>query len=92
MLTHSQIIPASYQNEAKLIEIRDLNPDMIPGSPEDIRLPVPPSGMTSGMISPLSGMGTPALSLDAPSEQANPLLVPMKPIRVVKEEHPLSKD
>lgn len=42
MLILHQIIPASYQNEAKLIEIRDLDPAMIPGSPEDIRLPVPP--------------------------------------------------
>jgi hypothetical protein len=29
---------------------------MIPGSPEDIKIPVPPSGM----VSPMSGLGTPA--------------------------------
>jgi 6-phosphofructo-2-kinase/fructose-2,6-biphosphatase 4 len=34
---------------------------MIPGSPEDIRIPVPPSGT----LSPISGLGTPA-------EPANP--------------------
>ncbi len=83
-----QIIPASYQNEAKLIEIRDLNPDMIPGSPEDIRLPVPPSGM----VSPLSGLGTPAMGINTPSEPADASMLAPKPIRIVKEEHPLSKD
>ena len=61
---------------------------MIPGSPEDIRLPVPPSGM----VSPLSGMGTPAMGLNTPSEQMTLPITPMKPIRIVKEEHPLSKD
>lgn len=87
MLILLQIIPASYQNEAKLIEIRDLDPAMIPGSPEDIRLPVPPSGL----VSPMSGIGSPALGLNTPSEPADPL-VRAKPVIVVKEEHPLSKD
>jgi hypothetical protein len=32
-----QIIPASYQNEAKRIFIPDLAPELIPGSPEDIK-------------------------------------------------------
>ncbi|KAF8859652.1 bifunctional 6-phosphofructo-2-kinase/fructose-2,6-bisphosphate 2-phosphatase [Acephala macrosclerotiorum] len=82
-----EIIPASYQNEAKLIEIRDLDPAMIPGSPEDIRLPVPPSGM----VSPMSGIGTPALGLGTPFEPADPP-ARAKPVIVVKEEHPLSKD
>jgi len=36
--------------------IPDLSPDMIPGSPEDIKIPVPPSGT----LSPMSGIGTPA--------------------------------
>ena len=57
-----QIIPASYQNEAKRIHIQGLAPEMIPGSPEDIRIPVAPSGV----VSPLSGLGTPA-------EPSNPL-------------------
>lgn len=82
-----QIIPASYQNEAKLITIRDLNPDLIPGSPEDIRIPVAPSGL----VSPLSGLGTPAIGIGSPSELANTPIPPI-PVRVVKEEHPLSKD
>ena len=56
MLTENQIIPASYQNEAKRIHIPGLPQDIVPGSPEDIRIPVPPSGV----VSPLSGIGTPA--------------------------------
>lgn len=62
VLTINEIIPASYQNEAKRIHIPDLAPEMIPGSPEDIRIPVPPSGT----LSPMSGLGTPA-------EPANPI-------------------
>jgi hypothetical protein len=56
LLTQHKIIPASYQNEAKRIVIPDLPPEMVPGSPEDIRIPVPPSGV----VSPLSGIGTPS--------------------------------
>ena len=62
ILTINKIIPASYQNEGKRIHIPGLAPEMIPGSPEDIRIPVPPSGT----LSPLSGLGTPA-------EPANPI-------------------
>ncbi|KAK4505712.1 hypothetical protein PRZ48_003677 [Zasmidium cellare] len=51
-----EIIPASYNNSAKRIHISDLPSRLVPGSPEDIKIPVPPSGT----ISPLSGMGTPA--------------------------------
>ncbi|KAF5871151.1 putative 6-phosphofructo-2-kinase fructose bisphosphatase protein [Botrytis fragariae] len=56
-----EIIPASYQNEAKRIHIDGLAPEIIPGSPEDIRIPVPPSTAPSGVQSPFSGIGTPAL-------------------------------
>ncbi|KAF7865700.1 hypothetical protein EAF04_005866 [Stromatinia cepivora] len=56
-----EIIPASYQNEAKRIHIDGLAPEIIPGSPEDIRIPVPPSAIPSGVQSPFSGIGTPAL-------------------------------
>ncbi len=51
-----EIIPASYNNEAKRILIPDLPYDMIPGSPENIAIPVPPSGT----MTPMSGIGTPA--------------------------------
>ncbi|KAF3483609.1 6-phosphofructo-2-kinase/fructose-2,6-bisphosphatase [Arthroderma uncinatum] len=44
-----EIIPASYNNQAKRIHIPDLPPEIIPGSPEDIKIPVPPSGVVSPM-------------------------------------------
>ncbi|KAK3325393.1 6-phosphofructo-2-kinase-domain-containing protein [Apodospora peruviana] len=53
-----EIIPAAYQNEAKRIHIPGLDPKMIPGSPEDIRIPVP--GPPSGQLSPIPGMSSPA--------------------------------
>ncbi|KAM3073429.1 hypothetical protein ACMFMG_004675 [Clarireedia jacksonii] len=56
-----EIIPASYQNEAKRIHIEGLAPEIIPGSPEDIRIPVPPSGVASPMS--MSSIGTPAMPL-----------------------------
>ncbi|KAK7708561.1 hypothetical protein SLS64_006663 [Diaporthe eres] len=60
-----EIIPAAYQNEAKRIHIPGLDPRMVPGSPEDIRIPVPsmpPSGTLSpipGLSSPVDGQATP---------------------------------
>lgn len=53
-----QIIPSSYNNVAKRIKIPHLPESIVPGSPEDIKIPVPPSGA----VSPLSGMGTPQVS------------------------------
>ena len=85
-----QIIPASYQNEAKRIYIPGLAPEMIPGSPEDIRIPVPPSGF----VSPLSGLGTPAEPANPISKVATPaeLAKTVNITSVPREEHPLSKD
>ena len=63
-----EIIPASYNNEAKRILIPDLPDEIIPGSPEDIKIPVPPSGaMTpvsigeprNGAISPIERSRSP---------------------------------
>ena len=51
-----EIIPASYNNSAKRIHIPDLSKNLVPGSPEGLDMPAPPSGQ----ISPMSGMGTPA--------------------------------
>ena len=51
-----EIIPASYNNSAKRIHIPNLPQKLVPGSPEDIQIPVPPSGT----VSPFSGIGTPA--------------------------------
>lgn len=53
-----EIIPAAYQNEAKRIHIPNLDPKLIPGSPEDIRIPVP--GPPSGALSPITGLSSPA--------------------------------
>jgi hypothetical protein len=63
---HGQIIPASYNNEAKRIKIPNLPPDIIPASPEGIKVPAPPSGFAtpvpglgSGLASPRTGRSTP---------------------------------
>ncbi|CAK3808612.1 6-phosphofructo-2-kinase fructose-2,6-bisphosphatase [Lecanosticta acicola] len=53
-----EIIPASYNNNSKHIHIPDLPRQIVPGSPEDIRIPVP---TPSGSISPAT-IGTPARS------------------------------
>ncbi|KAI1754595.1 bifunctional 6-phosphofructo-2-kinase/fructose-2,6-bisphosphate 2-phosphatase [Xylaria castorea] len=54
-----EIIPAAYQNEAKRIHIPGLDPSTVPGSPEDIRIPVPES---SGADTPNALLPEPALS------------------------------
>ena len=54
-----EIIPASYNNSAKRIHIPDLSKSLVPGSPEGLSHPAPPSGT----ISPMSGMGTPSGAL-----------------------------
>ncbi|KAI9808684.1 MAG: hypothetical protein M1825_003836 [Sarcosagium campestre] len=58
-----EIIPASYNNEAKRIHIPDLPEEIVPDSPEDIKIPVPPSGG----VTPLPGIGTPQEPLDEQS-------------------------
>ncbi|KAJ9301445.1 hypothetical protein DTO271G3_1580 [Paecilomyces variotii] len=67
-----EIIPASYQNEAKRIPIPDLPEEIIPASPEDIKIPVPPSGVASpmpgGIGSPQDGLSSPASGLRTPRE------------------------
>jgi 6-phosphofructo-2-kinase / fructose-2,6-biphosphatase 4 len=60
-----EIIPAAYQNEAKRIHIPGVDPKTIPGSPEDIRIPVP----ASGSMSPIPGMSSPAEPLERPPEK-----------------------
>ncbi len=72
-----EIIPAAYQNEAKRVHIPGLDPKLVPGSPEDIRIPVPGvSGggdTSSGAMSPMPGLSSPA----EPAEPQRP------PARVV---------
>ncbi|OHE91072.1 6-phosphofructo-2-kinase [Colletotrichum orchidophilum] len=56
-----EIIPAAYQNEAKRVHIPGVDPKITPGSPEDIRIPVPGgSGTASGNLSPMPGLSSPA--------------------------------
>lgn len=50
-----EILPASYENIAKRIHIPGLPQHILPASPEDLGLPVPPSGQ----VTPLPGLGTP---------------------------------
>ncbi|OIW29565.1 6-phosphofructo-2-kinase [Coniochaeta ligniaria NRRL 30616] len=61
-----EIIPAAYQNEAKQIHVTGLDPKCVPGSPEDIRIPVP-SGPPSGNLSPIPGMASPAEMEEPPA-------------------------
>lgn len=56
-LIRSQILPASYHNISKRIHIPGLPQHLLPGSPEDIQMPAPPSGWTT----PVPGLGTPAM-------------------------------
>lgn len=67
-----QIIPSSYNNVAKRIKIPNLPESMVPGSPEDISIPVPPSGA----VSPI-GISTPQIDSGAatPPTPAQPLNV-----------------
>ncbi|KAF2834239.1 6-phosphofructo-2-kinase/fructose-2,6-bisphosphatase-like protein [Patellaria atrata CBS 101060] len=58
-----EIIPASYNNVAKRITIPDLPEFMVPGSPEDIKIPVPPSGT----VTPFAGLGSPARGISVTS-------------------------
>ncbi len=52
-----EIIPAAYQNKAKRIDIIGLDPRTIPGSPEDIRIPV--ANEPSANLTPIPGMSSP---------------------------------
>ncbi|KAL9591043.1 MAG: hypothetical protein Q9203_000143 [Teloschistes exilis] len=56
-----EIIPASYNNEATSIRVPDLPPEIIPSSPEDLEIPVPPSEGPSGAATPMV-LGTPRIS------------------------------
>lgn len=62
----AQIIPASYNNEAKRIKIPDLPREIVPASPEGPKAAAPPSGFTTpvpglgaGTLSPRTKPGTP---------------------------------
>ena len=66
-----EIIPAAYQNEAKRIHIPGLDPKIIPGSPQDIKIPVPGgTPIPSRQMTPIgSGLGSPAEPVERPIEK-----------------------
>lgn len=70
-----QIIPASYNNEVKRVRIPDLPEEIIPASPEGIKMPAPPSGfitpvpgLGSGIGTPRDGAGTPEQGYKTPAD------------------------
>ncbi|KAL9010462.1 MAG: hypothetical protein Q9173_004606 [Seirophora scorigena] len=77
-----EIIPASYNNEAKSIPIPDLPAEIIPSSPEDLKIPVPPSEAPSGTATPMTlgsprtGPGTPRIITTSPSNDNGALSEP----------------
>lgn len=75
-----EIIPASYNNEATSIPIPDLPLQIIPPSPEDLKIPVPPSETPSGTATPMTlgspkagpgtpRSGTPRISMTSPPNE-----------------------
>ncbi len=68
-----EIIPAAYQNDAKRIQIEGLDPRTIPGSPEDIRIPV--ASEPAANLPSIPGMNTPGMNTPGPVE----LVVPRPP-------------
>jgi len=75
----AQIIPASYNNEARRIHLPDLPPEIIPASPEDIKIPVPPSGVVSPMLGGLDG----PLEVSAATPQSG-LRTPRDPEKILQ--------
>lgn len=68
-----EIIPASYNNQAKRIHIHGLAKKLIPSSPEGPSMPIPPSFMVtpfSGISSPTQGAQTPEAREDAAGQEA----------------------
>ncbi|KAI9149236.1 putative 6-phosphofructo-2-kinase/fructose-2,6-bisphosphatase [Paramyrothecium foliicola] len=56
-----EIIPAAYQNEAKRVPIPGLDPNLVPGSPDGVKILVPGgSAPASGQLSPVpAGVASP---------------------------------
>ncbi|KAL4914273.1 6-phosphofructo-2-kinase-domain-containing protein [Aspergillus aurantiobrunneus] len=90
-----EIIPESYQNEARRIQIPDLPNEIIPGSPEDIKIPVPPSGLNTpsvqGIGSPNNGVLTPQ-GAPPPSSANFMVSVAAEYISVGGNRHPAAAD
>ena len=66
-----QIIPSSYQNEARRIPIPNLPDEIVTPSPEEIKIHVPTSGYTTPKVtlgSPITGLSTPQSGFRTPQE------------------------
>ncbi|RAL07738.1 Elongator subunit ELP2 [Aspergillus homomorphus CBS 101889] len=98
-----EIIPESYQNEARRIHISGLPKEIVPGSPQDIKIPVPPSGVSTPLAgdlgSPREGLSTPQSGLRTPreperiSQQHGPMVsVTTEYISVGGNRHPAAAD
>ncbi|KAL2816386.1 6-phosphofructo-2-kinase-domain-containing protein [Aspergillus cavernicola] len=85
-----EIIPESYQNEARRIHIPDLPEEIIPGSPEDIKIPVPPSGLNTPS---LQGIGTPNEGISTPQGELYSMVsITAEYISVGGNRHPAAAD
>jgi 6-phosphofructo-2-kinase / fructose-2,6-biphosphatase 4 len=76
-----QVIPASYNNEAKRIQISDVPSSMVPDSPDDIRIPV----VMSGVVSPLTGLSTPIMNPNTPPQKIGALGIPAISLNTVAQ-------
>lgn len=85
-LTCFQIIPASYNNSAKRIHIEGLPPKIVPNSPEDIAMPVIPSGAVTPSPLP-SAHGTPAHGTPRPPVPP-PMVTISEPLSLGAAAHP----
>ncbi|KAL2786053.1 6-phosphofructo-2-kinase-domain-containing protein [Aspergillus keveii] len=91
-----EIIPESYQNEARRIHIPDLPEEIIPGSPEDIKIPVPSSGLSSpsvqGIGTPRDGISTPQAGTRTPREPERISQQHVEDVVVGGNRHPAAAD
>ncbi|KAL4926514.1 6-phosphofructo-2-kinase-domain-containing protein [Aspergillus undulatus] len=84
-----EIIPESYQNEARRIKIPDLPNEIIPGSPQDIKIPVPPSGLNTPSV---QGIGSPNDGVLTPQGAFLMVSVAAQYISVGGNRHPAAAD
>ncbi|KAM3566536.1 hypothetical protein ARSEF4850_000486 [Beauveria asiatica] len=93
-----EIIPAAYQNEARRIHIPGLDPEMIPGSPDGMKLlaagsSAPPVGSASrpeslpasGQMTPLAGVVAAAVEATETSATAAAAPVERPPEKVINK-------
>lgn len=76
-----EIIPESYQNEARRIKIPDLSEEILPPSPEDIKIQVP----SSGTVTPSLGLGSPAGGSTTPTTPQSGIRTPREPERISQQ-------